>query len=153
APTSSPSMSTDASSAMARASARLTAWTRVISGIAASPTRQVERCLALFGQILRQALVGEIEHRVRALRRRCKISPGSALDRQRDFGEQLLLIRLAPHPGGDEMVAQPGDRLFRPACAHFRAAAIAACIVGRRMITEAISQRLDQMRTAARPRL
>src|SRR5215472_8208668 len=153
APTSSPNTSTDASSAMARASARLTAWTRVISGMAASPARQVERRLALLDEVLRQALIGEIEHRLGVLRRRCKISLGGALDRQRDLCEQLLLVRLAPHAGGDEVVAQPRDRLVRPARAHFRTAAIAARIVGGGMIAEAISQRLNQMRTAARPRL
>src|SRR6516165_410435 len=153
APTSSPNTSTDASSAMARASARLTAWTRLISGMAASPTRQVERRLALLDEVLRQALVGEIEHRTGTLRRRCEISLRRALDRQRDFCEQLLLVRLAPHAGGDEVVAQPRDRLFRPARADFRAAAVPARIIGRGMIAEAISQGLDQMRTAARPSL
>src|SRR5215467_4353798 len=87
APTSSPNTSTEASSDIARASARLTAWTRVISGMTASPTRQVERRLALLDEILRQALVGEIEHRLGRLRRRGKIGLGGPFDRQRNLAE------------------------------------------------------------------
>src|SRR5215472_804336 len=149
APTSSPNTSTDASSAMARTSARLTAWTRVISGMTASLTRQVERHLALVGEVLRQVLVGEIEHRLGRLRRRRKIGLSGPFDRQRDFGEQLLFVGLAPHAGGDEIVAQARDRLFGPARTDFGSAAIAARIIGGRMIAKAIGQRLDQMRTAA----
>src|SRR5215472_669354 len=149
APTSSPNTSTEASSDIARASARLTAWTSVISGIAASLPRHAQRRPALLDKILWQAFIGEVEHRLRPLRRRREIGFGGSLDRQRDLGEQLLFVRLAPHAGGDEMVAQPGDRLFRPARADFGAAAIAARIVGGGVIAEAIGQRLDQMRTAA----
>src|SRR5215471_10013283 len=97
APTSSPSTRTEASSAIARASARLTAWTSVISGIAASLARQIERHPALLGKILWQAFIGEVEHRLGPLSRRRKISLGGSLDRQRDLGQELLLVRLAPH--------------------------------------------------------
>src|SRR6516162_7114907 len=86
-PTSSPSTRTEASSAIARVSARLTAWTSVISGIATSPTRQAEGGLALLGKILWQAFIGEVEHRLGPLRRRRKIGLGGSLDRQRDLGE------------------------------------------------------------------
>src|SRR5215469_2638584 len=151
APTSSPSTRTEASSAIARPSARLTAWTSVISGIAASLARQVERRPALLGKIPWQAFIGEVEYRLDRLRRRRKIGLSSAFDRQRDFAEQLLLVRLAPHPSGNEIVAQSRDRLFRPARTDLRAAAIAARIVGGRVIAEAIGQRLDQMWTATRP--
>src|SRR5215813_1656467 len=126
APTSSPSIRTVASSVIARASARLTAWTRVISGMAASLARQIERRPALLGKILWQAFIGEVEHRLGRLRRRRKIGLSGSLDRQRDLGEQLLFVRLAPHAGGDEIVAQPGDRLVRPARTHFRTGAISA---------------------------
>src|SRR5205085_4017963 len=145
APASSPTTRTDGSSAMARASARLTAWTRVISGMAAaSPSRQVERRLALVGEILRQCLVGEIEHRFDPLRRGREISFRRALDRQGDLGQEPLLIRLAPHAGGDKIVAQPGGRLFRPAGTDLGAAAVPAGVVGGRMVAEPVSQRLDQ---------
>src|SRR5437588_2239626 len=149
APTSSPTTRTEGSSAMARASARLTAWTSVISGIAASLSRLVERRLALLCEVLRQCLVGEIENRFEALPRSGEIGLGSAFDRHGDVGQQPLLIRLCPHAGGDEMVAQPGDRLFRPARADLGAAAVAAGVVGGRVVAEPVGQRLDQMRAAA----
>src|SRR5690349_22299719 len=108
APTSSPRTRTDASSAMARASARLTAWTSVISGIGISIPAQFERRLALLGEVLRQLSVGEIEDRFRPLRRGREIGFRRSLDRQRDLGKQLLLVGLAPHALRDEVVAQPG---------------------------------------------
>src|SRR5271167_397577 len=114
APTSSPTTRTEGSSAIARARARLTAWTSVISGIAASLPRQLERCLALVGEFFGQRLVGEIENRFEPLRRRGEIGLRRSLDRQSDLGQQPLLIGLAPHPVRDEVVAQAGDRLFRP---------------------------------------
>src|SRR5215472_10657249 len=153
APTSSPSNRTEASSAIARVSARLTAWTSVISGIGTSLARQIERHPALLGKILWQIFISEIEHRLGRLRWRRKIGLSGPFDRQRDFGEQLLFVGLAPHAGGDEIVAQARDRLFGPARTDLGAAAIAARIVGGGMVPEAVSQRLDQMRTAARPRL
>src|SRR5215472_3015585 len=152
APTSSPTTRTELSSAIARASARLMARTSVISGIAASLPRQIERRLTLLGKVLRQRFIGEVEHRVGTLRRGREVSLGRPIDRQRDLGQQLLLVRLAPHAGGDEKVAQPDNRLFRPAGADFGAVAIAARIVGCRVVAQAISERLDQMRPAPCPR-
>src|ERR1700731_341735 len=153
APTSSPTTRTEGSSAIARASARLTAWTRLISGIAASLPRLVERRLALFGEIPRHCLVGETENRLEPLRRGREIRLRGSLDRQRDFGQQPLLIRLAPHAGGDEIVAQPGDRLFRPAGADLGAAAIAAGGVPGRVVAEPVGQCLYQVWATAGPRL
>jgi hypothetical protein len=125
----------------------------VISGIAASLSRQVERCLALFGEILRQRLVSKIENGFEPLRRGREIGLRRSLDRQSNVGQQPFLIRLGPHAGRDEVVAQPRDRLFRPARADLGAAAIAAGVVGCRVVAEPISQCLDQMRAAARARL
>src|SRR5690242_1944942 len=120
APTSSPTTRTEGSSAMARASARLTAWTRVTSGIAASLPRPfkrhlVESRLALIRKVLRQCLVSEIENRLDLLRRSREVGFRRALDRQSDLGEQPLLIRFSPHALRDKVVAQAGDRLFPPA--------------------------------------
>src|SRR6516162_128909 len=149
APTSSPTTKTEASSAMARASAKLTAWTSVISGMAASLPHQTQRRLALLGELFWQCLVGEIEHRFRVLGWGCEIGLGRPLDRQGDFGQQLFLIRLPRHAGGDEVVSQPGDRLFRPAGADLGAVAVAAGIIGSGVIAQPVCQCLDQMRSAA----
>src|SRR5271155_75281 len=149
APTSSPTTRTEGSSAMARASARLTAWTSVISGIAASHPDRIQRRLALFREVLRQRMVGKIENRFEPLRRRGEIGLRRSFDGQCDLGQQLLLLGLAPHPVRDEMVAHPRDRLFRPACADLGAAAVAAGVARGRVVAEPVGQCLDQVWAAA----
>src|ERR1700730_7465637 len=151
--TSSPRTRTLVSSAMARASARLTAWTRLISGIAASLPLAGECGAALLGEILGQRLVGEVEDRLRVLRRGRQIGFHCLVDRSRCLGEQGFLVGFGPNPAADEVVSQPRDRVFGPMRAHIGIAAIAARVVGGGVVAQPIGQRLDQGRPPARPRL
>src|SRR5438132_539389 len=151
--TSSPRTRTAPSSAMARASARLTAWTRLISGIAVSLPLGGERRSALPGEILGQCLVGEVEDRFRLLRRSRQIGLHCLVDRTCYLGEQCFLVGFGPNPAADQVVSQPGDRIFGPMRAHIGIASIAAGVVGGGVVAQPIGQRLDQGRPAAGPRL
>src|ERR1700730_14989305 len=142
--TSSPRTRTAPSSALAPARPRLTAWTRWISDIVASLRHRAERGSALLGEILRQGLVGEIEDRFPPLRRGRQIGIRCLIDRGRDLGQQPFLVRFGPDAAADEMVSQPGDRIFGPVRAHVGIAAIAARIIGGGMVAQPIGQRLDK---------
>src|SRR5262249_57263418 len=109
-PRSSPSTRTLASSAMARASARLTASTNVTSGIGASAEL---RPLAGIGG---REFGGEmVEHRLRRTRRGRQIAFDRRLDLLLTFGRELLLLRFAPGVLTHEVGAQARDRLLLPA--------------------------------------
>src|SRR5207245_30508 len=95
--TSSPRTRTAPSSAMARASARLTACTRLISDIPTSLPLGGERRAALLHEILRQRLVGEVEARFRALRRRRPL----AVHRLAHRGDVVAVHLLALDAGGN----------------------------------------------------
>src|SRR5216683_5809269 len=151
--TSSPRTRTLASSAMAWVSARLTAWTSVISGTGASLPHHAECGPALVREFLGQGLVGKIEDRFQPLRRGREIGLCRHVDLRRDLRQQPLLVRLGPHAAADEMVSQPGDRVFGPMRAHLGIAAVAPRVVRRGVVAQPIGQRLDKGRPTAGPRL
>src|SRR5215469_1413567 len=148
-PTSSPRTRTVASSAMARASARLTASTSVISGIAVSPLYRAEGGFALLDEVLWQSLVGIIEYRLRSLGRGGKIALGRPFDGTGHLAKQPFLIGFAPKAFGHQVVAQPRDRVLRPMGADVGPAAVTTGIIGGGVITQTIGQRFDQMRPTA----
>src|SRR6266478_6510754 len=151
--TSSPRTRTSQSSAMARASAILTAWTRLISDIAISLPLAGECGSALLGEILGHRVVGEVEDRLRALGRDRQIGLHCLIDRSCYLGEQSFLVGFGPNPAADEIVSQPRDRIFGPMRAHIGIAAVAARIIGGSVVAQPIGQRLDQRWPAAGLRL
>src|SRR5918994_4275416 len=115
-PTSSPSTTTHSSSAMARASAMVTAPTRVTSGMVVSPAGRGRS--ALLGQRPRQLRVQIVEHRLGRLRLRLQIALDRRIDLAVDLLDQALLVRLGPDCGIDQVGAQARDRIRRPTLAH-----------------------------------
>src|SRR5919106_5629457 len=148
-PTSSPRITTRSSSAMARASASVTAPTRVVSGMAVSPAGRGGS--ALLGQRARQLRVEIVEHRLGRLRLCLEIAFDRRIDLAVDLLDQALLVRLGPHAGLDQVGAQARDRVGRPALADRFGAAIAAGVVRRGVVGHPISERLDHARPFARP--
>src|SRR5712692_217437 len=147
-PTSSPSTTTSGSSSMARASARLTASTKVTSGIGRSL-----QLAPLAGIDARELRVEIIEHGLRRARGRRQIALDRRLDLLLALARERLLPRLVPAVLTDEIGAQPRDRLLLPALLHILGRAVARGIVGGRMVAEAVGERLDEVRALAGARV
>src|SRR6266536_353298 len=144
-PTSSPSTTTLSSSSMARASARLTASTRVSSGIGAWLQRS-----ALARISGRQFRIKVVEHGLRLARDGREITLHRSLHALLALGDELLLLRLGPRLAADQIRAQSRDRLLLPARLNFLGGPIACGVVGRGMVAEPIGDGLDQTWPAAR---
>src|SRR5437763_3433556 len=143
-PTSSPSTTTFGSSAMARASARLMASTRLTSGIG-----RAFELVALSDIHLRKLGIEMIEHALRRPRRAGEIALDRRVDALLAFGDELFLLRLVPCLLSHEIGSQPRDRLLLPTRLDVLGRTIAACVIGGSMVTEPIGERLDQAWTFA----
>src|SRR5262245_53905884 len=106
-PTSSPNTTTSGSSCMARARARLTASTSVISGMGG--TLQL---VTLAGIRVRELAVEVIEHGLRCARSGGQIAFNGGLDQRLAFRGEPLLLGLAPGLLADKVGAEPRDRLL-----------------------------------------
>src|SRR5579872_2077980 len=143
-PTSSPSTTTLGSSCIARPSARLTASTKVISGIALSPEFTALRGIGLW-----KSGIEMIEHGFGPAWCGGQIELDGRLDALIAFGGKLLLVRLAPHFLADKIASQARDWFFLPIGLDFVSQTIARCIVGGRVITESVGDGLDEARALA----
>src|SRR6185503_2700228 len=104
-PMSWPKSTTSGSSMRARASARLTACTRVSSAMALSHRL---RALARIGN--RKLRMKIVEHRLRSFARRTEMSFHGGIDFLRNLLRQSLLLLLAPHTFALHEGAQPAER-------------------------------------------
>src|SRR5262245_7171988 len=143
-PTSSPSSTTLSSAASSCASACVTASTRVISLMLGASHR-----VALLVQRRRQLREQVLEHRLGLARRHGEKIRHRLLDsRVARFARRGLLL-LAPEPLAREVLPQARQRVEALGALEVRLAAIARRVVGRRVIGQAICQRLDQVWPAA----
>src|SRR6476619_5151753 len=108
-PTSSPSTTTLASSCMARASAMLTASTRVTSGM-----RHAFDLVALGDIGLRELGIEVVERAFWHAWSYCQIAVARCVHLSLTFGGKLFLLRLAPCLASDEICAQARDGLLLP---------------------------------------
>jgi len=157
APTSSPMTMTAGSSCIARASARLTAWTRVISAIGSGLRPAAERCQALLDQVGRGHGVGEVEDAAGWLRRRREIGRGGLVDCRGNLGQQALLVLAGPAGLGRQEVAQRAIGSAGQCRLTSASSRLAAGIVGGGVVAEAIghasiSRAPPPARAAASPR-
>src|SRR6516225_2064966 len=150
-PTSSPSTTTFGSSSMARASARLMASTSVISATFGSPAGPLE-LLALAGIDRGKLGIEVVEHRLGRPRWRRQIALHCRLDALMAFGDQLLLVRLAPCLLSNEIRPQARDGLLLPARLDLLRRTVTAGIIGSGVVAQPIGQRLDETRALAFPR-
>src|SRR5262245_43406862 len=141
-PTSSPNTTPSGSSCSARASARLTASTRVISGIRPAP----RKLAALGGVDLGQLGIEMLEHRLRGARGRGQVARNGGIDALLAVARELFLLRLAPGLLGDEIGPEAGDGLLLPVRLHLFRRAIARGVVSRRMIAKPVGDGLDEAR-------
>src|SRR5262245_30911461 len=147
-PTSSPNTMTLASSCMALASARLTASTRVTSGM-----ESTLELVALGGVGGRQVLEEMIKHGFWCARPRGQVARDGRIDLALAIGCELLLLGLPPGLLADQVGPQPRDGLLLPAHLHFLRWPIARSIVGGRVVPEAIGERFDEARSRTPARL
>src|ERR1700747_1339950 len=138
-PTSSPSTTTLGSSSIARPSARLTASTKVTSGIVLP-----REFTALRGIDLRQTGIEVIEHGFARTRCGCEIAFDCRLDALIALGRKLLLVRFAPNLLVDKIRPEARDRLFLPMSLNCIGRTIARCIIRGRVIAESVGDRLDE---------
>src|SRR4051812_31985813 len=148
-PTSSPSTTTRSSSSIARASARLTASTSVMLDIALVFIGQLDR----LPNVLRwQPRIEMVKHLLGPRRRRIEIGLHHLLHMHLRLAREGLLVLLRPHALGVQPGAKAQDRLFLPLRRELLCAAIARGVVRRRVVAQAIGQRLEQRRSPAAAR-
>src|SRR6266516_3902406 len=135
---------TSSSSAMARASARLTASTSVSSGIG-----RLLQFLPLAGIDGRQFRIEVIEHGLRRARAGRQITLDRSFHALLALGGKLLLLRLPPRLAAAQIGPQSRDRLLFPARLHFLGRAVACGVVRGGMVAEPIGDGLDETRPAA----
>src|SRR6266702_1543905 len=120
-PTSSPRTGTPGSSSIARASARLTASTKVTSGIVLS-----REFPALHGIGLGQIGIQVIEDGFGSTRLHCQIAFDRRFDALMALGGKLVLVRFGPHfLANNKMGPQARYRFFLPMSLYFVGRAIA----------------------------
>src|SRR6516162_10227138 len=138
-PTSSPSTTTLGSSSIARDNARLTASTKVISGILLS-----REFTALRGIGLRQIGIEVVEHGFAPARCGGQIVLDRHFDALIALGGKLLLVRFAPHFLANKIAPQARNRLLLPIGLDFVSRTITRRIIGGRVIAEPVGDRLDE---------
>src|SRR5690606_6293341 len=170
-PTSSPRTTTRSSAAISYARARVTASTRVISATARAPRREVavrapvararllfffaagacarRECFALRLERRGQTLEKVIEHRLRRTDGGGEVVGDRLVDGGADLCAQRRILRVAQRAFGGEKRCQALQRVERTPARELVFGAVAARVVGGRMVPDAIGQRLDHVRAFA----
>src|SRR5262245_46760729 len=143
-PTSSPSTTTFASSAMARASAKLTASTSVTSAMGGSLD-----LIALAHIDLRKLGIEMIEHGFGPARTCCQVVLDGRIDARLAIGGKLFFFGFGPQLLGHEIGPQARDRLLLPVRLDLFRRSIARGIICGRVIAQPIGHSLDQHRPIA----
>src|SRR5450631_564765 len=158
APTSWPSTITAGSACISHACASAIASTivtfgmRLVAALRAARTGIAARDVALPGQMPRRFREQVVEHAVGRLFRRRQVLGHRRLDEAGAFLVQQLFRCRIPRAGARQVGAQAHERLGEPGLFHLVGAAIAARVVGGRMVAEPVGQRLDERWPAAAAR-
>ncbi len=107
------------------------------------------RLLSLRHKLGRQFFVEVIEHRRRRFRLHGEVFLDGGVDLGGALRVQPFLVDLVPGAGFREILAEAGDRLAFPLTADLGVLAIAASIVDRRVIAQAVGESLDDGAPAA----
>src|SRR5207342_539917 len=148
-PTSSPSTTTVSSLRISYASACVIASMSVMAcGVAVACSAiglalQGDGGSALRQQVRRRIGIEEVEHRSHRLHLALEVGVDFHVDQLGALLDPRRFGRLVPGAGVDQVVAQAHDGFARPGGLHFVLAAVAARIVGRCVVVQAIGHELD----------